>query len=184
MRETDRLLLTPLAMDDIDISIAMFTDSDVTRFAGGPVTVETIEKEMPKWVQRGSKGGIGIWCAKDKATGEKLGTGALLPQPVEEDDTDFSLVVMGQLPDADIEVGYFFKPSAWGRGYATEVCRELLRIAFELENLEKVVAAIENGNAGSRNVLEKSGFQYVGLRKTYGEMEPHFIVTRDEWQSA
>ena len=171
-------------MDDIDISVAMFTDPDVTRFAGGVVSEETISDEMSKWVGRGSKGGIGIWCAKDKATGEKLGTGALLPQPVDEDDTDFSLVVMGELPDADIEVGYFFKRSAWGKGYATEVCRELLRIAFKLEKLDEVVAAIEDGNTASRNVLEKSGFQYVGLRKSYGELEPHFIVTRDEWASS
>ena len=31
----------------------------------------------------------------------------LLPMPVEEDDTDYSLVVPGQMPDCDVEIGYF-----------------------------------------------------------------------------
>ena len=77
---------------------------------------------MKTWVRRGGDGSIGVWCIKDRQSQAKLGTGALLPMPIEEDDTDWDLVVPGQLPDAEIEIGYFLKPSAWGIGIATEAC--------------------------------------------------------------
>jgi RimJ/RimL family protein N-acetyltransferase len=48
----------------------------------------------------------------------------------DDDYVDYDLIVMGQMPDADIEVGYFLKPSAWGQGYATEVCKRILQFAF------------------------------------------------------
>ncbi len=182
--ETQRLLLTPLTQDDIDISIEMFTDPEVTRYAGGVVSREDIDKEISSWVRRGSRGGIGIWCAKEKDSGEKLGTGALLPQPVDDDDTDFSLVVMDELPDADIEVGYFLKRSVWGRGYATEICSAMLRVAFDFEVLDKVVATIDEGNSASEHVLVKSGFRRLGHKRAYGEMEPYFAITRSEWLRA
>lgn len=57
-----------------------------------------------------------------------------------------------------MEVGYFFAPAAWGKGYATELTRFCLEIARRRFRLPLVTAFAHPDNAGSRRVLEKAGF--------------------------
>ena len=178
---TDRLMLTPFDESDVDICIELFTNPEVVRYAGKVMAEDDIRSEFPKWIRRGGTGGVGMWCAKDKQTGEKLGTGALLPMPVEEKDTDFDLLVPGRMPDADIEIGYFLKPSAWGQGLATEISRRLLRFAFEETPLTEIVASFDPENEASRIVLIKSGFVDCGTRRCYGEDSPDYRIQRDDW---
>ena len=179
--QTERLRLHPLSLDDIDIALEMFTDPSVLKYAGGAVAPEEIHEDMPNWTKRGGDGCIGIWCISDRISGEKYGTAALLPLPVDKVDTDFSLVVPGVMPDGEIEIGYFLKPSAWGRGYATEVCKRILRFSFEDTLLDQVVATFEEGNLASRHVLTKAGFADRGRMHCYGEDSPIYRITRDEW---
>lgn len=179
---SDRLRLTPLLADDIDLAIEMFTDPQVVKYLGGPMSVAEIHAEMPTWLRRGGDGCIGIWCVSDIGTGEKYGSTALLPMPVEEDDTDWSLVVPGEMPAGDIEVGYFLKRAAWGKGIATEVCRRMLEFAFEETVLQEVVATVDSGNSGSRRVLDKCGFTHFGPMRAYGEDNPGYRITREQWQ--
>ena len=178
---TDRLLLLPTCEDDLDIAMEMFTDPEVLRYAGGAMSEDAVRSEMANWARRGGNGCIGIWTIHDRETREKYGSVALLPMPVEEDDTDYSLVVPGKMPDAEIEVGYFLKRSAWGRGYATEACTRILRFAFEESPLEEVVATIEEKNLASRDVLLKAGFVYRGTMRAYGELSPNYRISRDDW---
>ena len=180
---TERLHLTPYVADDLDIALELFTDPEVLKFVCDALTEEEVRQEMPDAIKRGGNGGIGIWCVKDRRTGEKLGDSYLLPMPVDEDDTDFSLVVMGQMPDADIEVGYFLKRSAWGQGFATEVCKCLLKFAFQEVSLHEVVASVDDGNVVSKKVLEKSGLIDRGRTRSYGKDSPIYRITRDEWDA-
>ena len=180
---TKRLRLTPLEPADLDIALQMFTDPEVLKYVCDVMTEVEIREEMPNSIRRGGNGGIGIWCIADRRTGEKLGDTYLLPMPIDEDDTDFSLVVMGQMPDADIEIGYFLKRSAWGRGYATEVCKRLLQFAFQEVSLNEVVASVEDGNVASKHVLEKSGLLDRGRTRSYGQDSPIYRITRDEWNT-
>jgi ribosomal-protein-alanine N-acetyltransferase len=178
---TERLRLTPLVADDVDIALELWTDPEVLKFVCDALTEEEVRQEMPDSIKRGGNGGIGIWCIADRKTGEKLGDSYLLPMPIDTDDVDFSLVVMGQMPDADIEIGYFLKPSAWGQGYATEVCKRLLQFAFQDVSLNEVVASVDDGNDVSKKVLEKSGLIDRGRTRSYGKDNPIYRITRDEW---
>jgi len=117
----------------------------------------------------------------DKETGEKFGTSFLLPMPVEDDDTDYSLVVPGKTPDGAIEIGYCFKRSAWGKGYATEACGRLVRFAFEETPLDEIVASFYDENEASRHVLRKAGFADRGTMRCYGEDSPSYRISRREW---
>jgi len=180
---TERLSLRPFADTDLDLALEMWTDPEVVKYVGEVMTEEGVRMEMPDSIKRGGNGGIGIWCVADRATGEKLGDAYLLPRAIDEDDTDFSLVVMGQMPDADIEVGYFLRPSAWGRGYATEICKRLLQFAFQELPLDEVVASVDDGNAASQKVLEKSGLINRGRTRSYGKDSPIFRITREEWNA-
>ncbi len=180
---TDRLLLRPLRLEDVDLGIEMFTDPEVVRYVGGMQTVDKIRVEMPLYVKRCGGGCIGIWCVLDKETSEKLGTCVLLPMPIDEDDTNWDLVEGPDIPDCEIEVGYILKPSAWGKGYATEICKRLLKFAFEETPLEEVVACTDENNDKSQHVLIKCGLRSEGKRRAYGEQTPCFRITREQWLS-
>ena len=179
--QSERLNLAPYTPDDLDLSLRMFTDPEVLKYAGGAMSEAEIEANVPNWTRRGGDGWIGIWTVSDRVTGEKYGSAALLPMPTEEPTTDYSLVIPGQVPQADIEIGYFFKRSAWGVGYATEACRRLLEFAFRETPLEEVAATFDKNNVASRNVLEKAGFKDRGTMLCYGKDGINFRITRDEW---
>jgi RimJ/RimL family protein N-acetyltransferase len=181
---SERLALTPFTSNDLDLCLEMFTDPDVVKYAGGLMTPAAIRKELSNWTRRGGDGCIGIWCISDRATGEKYGTTALLPMPIEQNHTDFSLVTPGKMPGCAIEIGYFLKRSAWGRGYASEASRRLLDFAFQETPLEEVVATIDKENVASRNVLLKVGFFDRGTMFSYGKDGPIYRITRGEWSES
>lgn len=178
---TERLRLAPFAADDIDLALEMWTDEEVAKYVGGVMTEAEIHEDMVNAIKRGGNGSIGLWCVSDRRSGEKLGDSYLLPLPIDKDDTDFSLVVMGQMPDAEIEIGYFLKRSAWGRGYATEICERLLQFAFQKVALNEVVASVHEENAASRKVLEKCGLLSSGRTRCYGKDTPIYRISRDKW---
>lgn len=178
---SERLILTPYDHSDLDLAIEMFTDPDVRKYAGGVMEEDEIRGQISNWVRRGSDGYIGIWSISNRVSGEKLGSAALLPIPIDENETDFSLVIPGKMPDGDIEIGYFLKKSAWGKGYATEACECLLGFVFEETPLLEVVATFEESNVASRHVLTKTGFVDRGMRRCYGVDGPDYRITRDNW---
>ena len=179
--KSERLTLIPFEASDLDIAIELFTSPEVRRYAGAVMEPGAVRDAMPDWIRRGGDGCIGVWCITETGSGEKLGSGALLPMPIEDDETDWSLVVPGQMPDAEVEIGYFLKPSAWGRGIATEACKRLVQFAFEESPLTEVAATHDEGNEASRNVLLKSGFVGLGMRRCYGEDGPYLRISREQW---
>lgn len=179
---TERLTLRPLRQEDIDLGIELLTDPEVTRYTwGDPLPVAKIESEMQNSVKRCGGGCIGVWCVGERSTSEKLGTGALLPMPIDKDDTDWGLVDGPHIPGGPIEVGYILKRSAWGKGYATEICRRLLKFAFEETELAEVMACTDVRNENSKSVLAKCDFEDLGLQLAYGEKVPCFRITQERW---
>ncbi len=179
--KTERLLLRPLAETDSDVGIEMFTDPAVTRYICETYTEEQVIEEMATVTKRCAGGCIGIWCMIEQLTEEKLGTAILLPLPIEEDDTNWDLVVGDELPDCEIEIGYILKRSAWGKGYATEATNRLLKFAFEETPIEELVATIDPENTASQRVLEKCGLVHEGIRRAYAVECPGFRITRQQW---
>ena len=176
-----RLILTPLVSTDTDMSVEIWTDPEVVRYICDVPTEKEIRQEMPDAIKRGGNGAIGIWSIADRRTGEKLGEAYLLPMPTEEKYVDYGLLDMRRMPDTDIEVGYFLKHSAWGQGYATEVCNRMLQFAFQDARLDAVVASVHEKNIASKYVLEKSGFLYLGRTQCWGKDSPIYKITRDAW---
>ena len=184
--QSERLTLLPYSDEEVALAIEVFTDPEVMRYSGGVMDEDEIRAQMPNWTRRGGVGGsLGVWCIRSRepgnGPGDKLGSVALLPLPVELTETDYNLLVPGEMPEAEIEIGYYLKRSAWGQGYATEACRRLLRFAFEESPLEEVVANFTLGNEASKNVLLKSGFSDHGMRRCYGTTGPDFRITQRQW---
>lgn len=70
------------------------------------------------------------------------------------------------------ELGYWFTPSAWGKGYATEFVKALVPWAFETwPRLNRIEAMAYERNEASQKVLRKSGFTREGMRR--GALEKH-----------
>jgi ribosomal-protein-alanine N-acetyltransferase len=179
--ETDRLFLRPLAQGDWDLALEMFTDPEVMKFVADVSSEEALAAEMKAFIRRGARGRVGVWCVLQRETGEKLGTAVLLPLPIEESDTDWSLLQEDRYPDADIEVGYMLRRSAWGKGYATEACRRLVQFAFEETELDEIVAVTDPRNAVSQKVLRKCGLRDEGLRRAYADKCSAFRMSRQQW---
>ena len=179
--ETARLTLRPLSLDDADLVVELFTDPVVKKYTGGPQSEASILEEMRLSTRRGGNGCIGIWTIVRTEDDEKLGTVALLPMPVDTQVTDFDSVVPGEYPDAEIEIGFFVKPSEWRKGYAGEACRRLLRLVFEESPLTEIVANFDPANSASRNLLAKLGFVDRGFGRAYGVDAPRYTVTRGDW---
>ena len=178
--ETERLLLRQVTDDDVDELFALDNDPEVMRYLNGGKPVG--RAEIVAQVQR-MKGfyerypAYGYWPAVEKATGTFLGWFLLRPKESDE--------------PGHVELGYRLRRSAWGRGYATEGSRALLRKAFTELDVQRVYAHTMVINKGSRRVMEKAGLHYVrtfegdfpepiqGSEK--GEVE--YALTRPTWQT-
>jgi len=66
------------------------------------------------------------------------------------------------------EVGYWLGKSYWGKGYAAEALRLMLRFGFEQLKLVRITAGVMHLNLTSARMLEKAGFTFEGrLRKNF-----------------
>ncbi|TQV77816.1 GNAT family N-acetyltransferase [Denitrobaculum tricleocarpae] len=91
--------------------------------------------------------GCAPWTVAEKASGGIIGWGGLYHDPFDR--------------RWGVEVGYAFHPDVWGRGYATELVTASLKLADEVLALPEVWAFAQPDNAGSRRVLEKTGFAEI-----------------------
>lgn len=85
------------------------------------------------------------------------------------------------------ELGYWFGPPHWGKGYATEAARAVVGYAFEDLGCERVSANYFHWNPASGRVLEKIGMRREGvLRRSVvrlGQVADEIVmsVLRGEW---
>jgi RimJ/RimL family protein N-acetyltransferase len=86
---------------------------------------------------------------------------------------------LGWTNPAEIEVGYRFRQTAWGRGIATEAAAPLVQIALVDPETTAVVACAMASNHASLRVLEKLGLERVGEVMTTECPEP--LVTLVRW---
>jgi len=61
--------------------------------------------------------------------------------------------------DANVDMGYEINPSFWGKGYATECAKEMLRFGFQKLCLFEISAYVITENIASIRVLEKIGMK-------------------------
>lgn len=52
----------------------------------------------------------------------------------------------------------------WGKGYATELGRQMIECAFDTTSVKGIYGMAYPENAASRRVLEKIGMKYIGNR--------------------
>ena len=145
--ETERLILRRFTEADVDNLVDLDVDVEVMRFVSGglPTPRDDIQNAtLPAFLgyyERGEK--YGFWAAVEKSSGGFLGWFHFRPPK-------------GSVP-GEVELGYRLCKSAWGKGYATEGSRALIRKGFTELGVQRVVASSHQDNIGSRRVMEKAG---------------------------
>jgi RimJ/RimL family protein N-acetyltransferase len=149
--ETERLVLRRFTEADVENLVALDSDPAVMRFINGgkPTSREEIQREvLPRILSYYERyDGYGFWAVIEKGTGAFLGWFHFRPaegSPLDEP-----------------ELGYRLRASAWGKGYATEGSRALIRKGFTELGVRRVVASTMTVNRASRRVMEKAGLRYV-----------------------
>ncbi len=91
--------------------------------------------------------------------------------------------------DRQGEIGYWIGEEHWGKGYATEIVRELMKYGFEELNLTKMWCNHFEGNSGSKAVKDKLGFKYIKTEKDHFAERINKVldlhiggITREQWQ--
>jgi [ribosomal protein S5]-alanine N-acetyltransferase len=86
------------------------------------------------------------------------------------------------------ELGYWLGPDYWGKGYATEAAREILRYGFEDLRLHRIFATHFKHNPASGRILKKIGMRYEGCQREHLLKWGDFVdsemygILRREWE--
>jgi mutator protein MutT len=164
IRLTGRLRLEPVGPEHADHLWTLHHDAAVARWRGGPWTTATARHWAARTGQEWETAGVSKWIAYDRATGELVGRGGLSRMDAEGERTRriASMLPSGRWTADRLEVGWTVRADRWGRGYATEIGRAALTLAFDDLGAEQVVAFTERHNRRSRAVMERLGMRHVG----------------------
>lgn len=164
--ETERLYLREIIPEDVHRMFEMDSDPEVHRFLGRrPVkTLAESAAHIENIRQQYRDFGVARLAIIEKATDEFIGWGGL----------KFITEHMNGFQNFH-DLGYRFIKRNWGKGYAQESTRGVIKYAFEQLNLPAIYAIADMEHKASRNVLEKSGFSFVNTFEYDGD--PHAWYT-------
>jgi [ribosomal protein S5]-alanine N-acetyltransferase len=87
------------------------------------------------------------------------------------------------------ELGYWLGVAYWGKGYATEAARDMLRYGFDTLQLHRVFASHFKHNPASGRILQKLGMRHEGCQREHICKWDHFVdselygMVREEWET-
>ena len=135
-------------MEDLDDLFALYSDPDVVKYIpDAPRTYEETREEL-EWFMNGHPKfpALGLWATIDKETGHFVGRCGLLPWTIEGQD--------------EVEVAFALSKAYWGQGLATEAARGIVRYAFEILKLSRLICLIDHENHASIKVATKLGMTF------------------------
>jgi RimJ/RimL family protein N-acetyltransferase len=157
---TDRLLLRDITEADAELLFELDSDPEVMRYIvprPPPDVASYRDRTRTVYVPFQAHPWHGVRIVLDRTSGAFLGWVLVRPATVHP----YAPEIGWARPD-EVEVGYRYRRSAWGRGVATEAATPLVQIALADPATTAVVACALAGNAPSLRVLEKLGLRRVG----------------------
>ena len=137
---TARLRLRPIESGDVHNLVAVYADTEVTRFLNR-MTLEETADQAERFAREWEDRGYGILAIIEAESGEFVGRSGLHYWPQFD----------------EVEAGWVLRRDVWGRGYATEAGAETLRWGFEDLRLDMITAIIAKENGPSIAVAERLG---------------------------
>ena len=144
---TARLVLSRPTAADLPDLVRMYQDERVMATLGGVRTADDTRQYLDRLLAHWDEHGFGLWIVREPENSRFIGRGGLRQALVEGAPM--------------IEVGYGLMSEFWGRGLATELARESVRIAFDELQIDEVVSFTLPTNFASQRVMQKAGLHYV-----------------------
>jgi RimJ/RimL family protein N-acetyltransferase len=135
-----------LQSNDAPALATLWSDPEVTRFMGGPREYAKLTAIFEEDAQVDPPLRFDLFPVIEKASGALIGHCGLLDKEI--------------AGATEIELVYVFAQSAWSKGYATEIAIALRDYAFDVLELDRIVALIEPENRVSQHVAEKIGMTH------------------------
>jgi RimJ/RimL family protein N-acetyltransferase len=179
---TPRLVLRPFALTDAP---------DVQRLAGAREVASTTLNIAHPYPDGAAEAWISTH-ASSWASGESITCAVTRRDAAAEHESGalvgaISLSIEAAFDRA--EMGYWMGVPYWNQGYCTEAACELLRYAFEVLGLNRVMATHLVRNPASGRVMQKAGMTYEGcLRqhaKKWGQYDDLalYAILREEYEA-
>ena len=145
--ETERLLLRPLEMDDLDAFAPVWADAVVMRHigSGAPRDREGSQELLTRLVAHWDEHGFGLWAVVPKGEPGPVGWAGLM--------------VPSFLPSVlpAVEVGWLLARPWWGRGLASEAGAAAIDWGFGGLGLDRLISIIYADNTPSLRVADRLG---------------------------
>lgn len=155
-RETERLLIRPLQIDDNQVWQEFIMDDVATRFF--PDDWKLKPEKSEEWInlqlQRYEENRYGLQALIEKQSGEFIGQCGLLTQLIDE--------------RIELEIGYHLIRRFWGNGYATEAATAFKEMAFNNKLAESIISIIDLENISSQKVAQRNGMARVSQTRYMG----------------
>jgi [ribosomal protein S5]-alanine N-acetyltransferase len=145
--ETSRLILRRPALKDVPRLFEFLGDVVAMQYTHADTSLRSCRRRIAVHEWRRRRDRYAPWTVVTKADARIIGWGGLYDDPFD--------------PGWGVEIGYYFDPASWGQGYATELTNACTSFADTVLELPEVRACARPENAGSRRVLEKTGFELV-----------------------
>jgi [ribosomal protein S5]-alanine N-acetyltransferase len=166
--ETARLTLRSFQDTDVDPLYEIQRDPEAMRYTFRAPSRAEAERRLRAYADLLEELGYAPWTVVLRSESRVVGWGGLNVDPFD--------------PGWGVEVAYFFHPSYWRQGFATELVRVSLRQGFTRHGLETIGAFAHRDNVASIRVLEKCGFRFAGFEPELNRNR--YRIDRDEWVEA
>lgn len=176
----ERVLLRPWQQRDREAFAAMNADAQVMRHFPAPLTRRESNAAFGRIRLRLAEQGWGLWCVDVR--GECAGFAGLAVPRFAPPFT--------HLAEPCVEIGWRLRPEYWGRGYASEAARLVLRHGFVQLGLPEIVSFTARSNVKSQAVMQRIGMQHDAAAgflhpniPTDHPLAPHVLyrLRRDDW---
>ena len=112
----------------------------------------------------------------------ELERGITVPHAIIDHDRLVGRVTLSNIvrgPFQSCHIGYWVSAHANGHGHATAAVAEMARVAFTERGLHRIEAGTLVHNTGSQRVLERNGFERIGVAREYlriaGRWQDHVL---------
>lgn len=172
---TERLLLRPFRLEDVDDVLAYRNGEEYSRylFPGVPYPYSRSDAE-------------GYIARRLLASWDSDATFAIVLHGTAVGGIDLRVDASNRVAD----IGYSIARQHWGKGLMTEAVSAVIDFAFETLELAKVSASANLLNVGSWRVLEKLGMRREGVLHSQAVArdgtrmdEVHYGFLREEWEA-
>lgn len=161
--ETARLAVRPYLASDTEGLFRVMSDARVhiyTKDKGCPWDMQRAGAYIQYMMGKGFKA---LDCFHgaviEKSTGQLIGLCGLNPYKPGEPEIEWKLGV-----------------PYWGKGYGTELGRQMLKGAFAVMGVKGAYGMAQPGHMASRRVLEKIGMGYIGDRVFHGQQSSFYYI--------